>query len=737
MNFQQIANMHLSQNKAITNRSIEHLAADIKAIQCLAQAAVNVELFTIPLYMTTLYSIEGMHSITEKPPKEGDKTLYYGRRWPGIKPSPKPVTSNEKAANIYFSVFIQEMLHLQMAANIFNALGNNYALRVLWGPGQKYLIRETLHPTFTSSALVTNNNGWHCYGPEKTHIPHILDITDLSEESGYSDIKVNLGALDENSIKLALLIEEPSDVLSSRIKESARDNYIATMPGGVLENVPFKNWTKKSVESDLPAFGTIATMYECLAAYLNISYQVFPNTDSTILSALQLNQEELTEPLSVNLFDIVFNRQSIQRDLFNTEEEGHPMAEFPRMKTVIDAKNSKEAKQQIFQLMNAITDQGEGATMNIQPTSSYNMAHSEVEGAVEQNYQPSMDALKADYIQYDENGDPLPISGSAEARGTNGDVDHYERFQEVKELIDNGEITTWISWHELDQHWRADDLQTSKYAENPHKDKLPSAESVASALNRLNLSKDREDNFKMMSHVAAGAIAGVTTVLNDYWKNDDQSFPFPSMSGSGDRLSICWAVFGQAPDLSLGEYERISESSRDYLYHACQGMALQPNPKNPDDPSVCASKQVFHTCRGSNNCKAEGGCGFVQKTSGGEAGCRGVSDSASKKGSPQEGCEESVLYSPPADNACGGLGGCAVPISASQLFPESGSMPIYRLQAGQKPEKVPDECIEFSAGDAVYDIAWDAYTKALKAESKTPEQKPEPSDLRLAFPPST
>lgn len=729
MNFQQIADAHLKHNPAITNRSIKHLAADINAVHCLAQAAVNVELFTIPLYMTTLYSIQGMHSITEKT-SDGEKGLYYGRRWPGVKPTPTETNANQKATNIYFSVFIQEMLHLQMASNIFNALGNNYVIKTLYGPGSKYVIKEELTPTFTSPLLVTENNGWHCYGPEKTQIPHVLDITDLTDSSGYADVKVKLGALDANSINLALLIEEPSDLLCTRIKDSAKDKYIATKPGGVLGNVPFSDWTWNSTEAELPAFGTIATMYECLAAYLNITYTIADDTDPKILTALHVACGAQPNIQSISLFEVLFNKNSLQRDLFNTESGGHPMAEFPLMKTVVDAQTANEAKQQMYQLMNAITDQGEGATMNVEPSPLYKLSAlgSEEAGSVEQKYQPDMDALIADYIQYDENGNALPISGSAEARGTNGDVDHYERFAEVRDLLVAGEITTWVDWHNDDKRWQADDLQTSEYQNNPLANVLPTPESVATALNSLNLSSDRLQNYDMMSRVAAGAIAGITTVLDTYWKEADVDFPFPSMSGSGDRVSICWAVFGQAPDLSLGEYARIPESQRDYLYHACQGMALQPNPQQPDDPNTCASKEIFHTCRGSNNCKAEGGCGFVQKTTGG-GGCGASTAKASDS--------DSTIYSPPVDNACGSLGGCAVPISASQLFPESGDMQLYKLAANQKPEELNGETIQFTRGQPVHDAAWDAYTKVLASEGKTPEAQPEPSDMRLAFPPST
>jgi hypothetical protein len=50
---------------------------DKVALRAIAQAAVEVELFTIPLYMGTLYSIQGMHQITQQ-----DEDLYKGRLWP-------------------------------------------------------------------------------------------------------------------------------------------------------------------------------------------------------------------------------------------------------------------------------------------------------------------------------------------------------------------------------------------------------------------------------------------------------------------------------------------------------------------------------------------------------------------------------------------------------------------------------------------------------------------------------
>src|ERR1700724_778132 len=103
------------------------------ALYAIAQAAVNVELFTIPLYMGTLYSIQGTHQIKAK-----DQSYFKGRLWPGGATTANPTTANEKAFNIIFSVFIQEMLHLQLASNIATAIGAS--------------------PSFTSPMLQNSNN---------------------------------------------------------------------------------------------------------------------------------------------------------------------------------------------------------------------------------------------------------------------------------------------------------------------------------------------------------------------------------------------------------------------------------------------------------------------------------------------------------------------------------------------------------------------------------------------------
>src|SRR6185295_19516939 len=95
-----------------------------------------------------------------------------------------------------------------------------------------------------------------------------------------------------------------------------------------------------------------------------------------------------------------------------------------------------------------------------------------------------------------------------------------------------------------------------------------------------------------------GAIAGVTTVLGSYWDDTIQAkspktFPYPSMVGSGDRMAICWAVFGKAPDLSI-ELEPLVSNT---LYHACQGLDYTAE-GGEKGKNQCAPIAVYHTCRG-------------------------------------------------------------------------------------------------------------------------------------------
>jgi hypothetical protein len=203
------------------------------------------------------------------------------------------------------------------------------------------------------------------------------------------------------------------------------------------------------------------------------------------------------------------------------------------------------------------------------------------------------------------------------------------------------------------------------------------------------------------------------------------------MAGSGDRMSIAWAVLGLAPDLSIG----LDPATPGKLYHSCQALDLDGAGDN-----ACAAVEIFHTCRGSNNCHAQGGCGFVQPVSGG--GNCGTAVAARGFGG---GCglPPQKLYSAPSDNKCGGFGGCAVPISASQVFPNYGRMQLYDFVEGSEGkdgwQSVPfGDPMIYQRGEKVHDVAYRAYQAVMEHRGKpVPADPPDPDNLRLVFPPST
>lgn len=76
------------------------------------QKAVYLELWTIPLYLTAAYSLQVPGTSTYNPPHEVT-----------VRGKDNPNRSREQLAfNNIYSIAIQEMLHLELAANLFNAL---------------------------------------------------------------------------------------------------------------------------------------------------------------------------------------------------------------------------------------------------------------------------------------------------------------------------------------------------------------------------------------------------------------------------------------------------------------------------------------------------------------------------------------------------------------------------------------------------------------------------------------
>jgi hypothetical protein len=691
--------METFQRPELKLRDPSNRETDKAALQAIAQAAIDVELFTLPLYMVSMYSIQGMHQITSK-----GNNFYQGRLWPGASPARTlEGTPNEQAFHHFFSVFIDEMLHLQLASNIAKALG--------------------VMPSFNSPALVDENYGWVCYGPDKTLLPHILDFNDTVGD--YQKIRVNLDALTCEQNQLFLAIEQNEKDAMKAIDPKKVGKYFPA--------VPFEDW---KAGQPLPLFGTIGAMYKCLWQYIEIEY-----TDG------------------VGLFEYVFNRGTLERDLFNSATSYHK-PEYPGMPTLASGEITvPDALENILNMINAITDQGEGAGVAEEIRRARGRVRSLLGYApVKEQFRPDPEALDFDYPNYTDTGKPDNPSGQKIARTENGRYDHHERFEMIDKLLRAGGVVTWDQWHASGKTWTADMLKTNEedYKANTHN--LPPAEDIAAALNNLKAEDEKtgsgkRSNYQVFSQAAAGSIAGITRILGGFWTDETTGFPLPSMYGSGDRVSICWAVFGRYPDITAG----IAEKTAGQLYHACQGLDLNQG------GNACAQVEVFHSCRGSNSCKAEGGCGFVQvQGQSHQCGMRVVLDheqptrplpvqaQSQSSGLPQAGADK-PLYSAPSDNMCASFGGCAVPISASQLYPpptpgeEIGWMELFDF-VGQTAEPViiknkwgQKELQRYEVGDRVFDIAWDAYIKVLKHRNPdAPEpDKPKDSDLRLAFPPST
>lgn len=678
-----------SDNPALKKRDLSNLDADKAAVNAMVQAAVNVELFTIPLYMTSLYSVHGMHQING-----AGNNFYQGRLWPGLTTTRKTdtsLTTNQDVFNKVFSVFIAEMLHLQLASNICTAVGHA--------------------PTFTSPMLQNPDHSWNCYGDDKTIIPHVIDLKDVKKDSEFYGLKVKLDSMNSTQVRLFLAIEETEYNAEKNVDPAIwKSKYSPT--------VPYAGWKSTSTESDLPLFGTIGHMYMCLWEYLSLEY-----TDGK------------------NLWDKMYDPNSIQQDIFNSGPSSAP--QYPKMSVQIDPTSEKDPLLQVMDMINGITDQGEGSGV---VGEIKKRLHIQMLKAVQGQYQPDEANVATDYPSYSDVGVELPTSADATARGgVNGGMDHFEIFQAVQQLIEKSDFQTWDQWHQKNKGWNASDLiknQADYEANLKNYPQLPTADQIATAMNNLTPSADAlvwQKNYELFSQIATGSISGMTTVLNDYWNVPGTKFPMPAMSGTGDRMSICWALFGKAPDLSIAPPAKKSNT----LYHACQGMALDPN--TPVQDWGCASPAIYHTCIGSNECRTEGGCGFVQSTAGGGS-CGGPScGSKTLRGPVAAGnvlCgSKATTYGAPADNKCRAFGGCAVPISASQMYPDpKGQMEFFKFEQNTDGTwssiPLPDK-YTYQKGQLVHDVAWDAYTAVLNNEKKPVPPKPAPNDIRLAFPPST
>ena len=412
-------------------------------------------------------------------------------------------------------------------------------------------------------------------------------------------------------------------------------------------------------------FGTIGWMYQCYYDYLSLRYD-----DGTTLWDARVQQGPAQS-----------------RTTCSTTPSGRPSdARIPLgFKTTIALDlSARSPRSRCCRLMDAITDQGEGSDPALKRGTCRRRSRA-VRAALPS---PITDALASDYPSYDDNGKLAP-SADADARGGNDHDDHYERFLEVQTLICDRDVTTWAAVAEA--HGALDGGRPQDSRTRPDASPMtscPTADDIAGGHERL--AKEPERSHTLLSQAAIGAIAGVTTVLNNYWSAGGRTpvpSPIPSMAGSGDRMAIAWAVTGQTPDLS----RRHRSADADGLYHACQGLDLDGDTAIND----CAAGLDLPHLQGIERLPRPGRLRLRRRltTGGGNCGSssrrlpRSRAGGGCAHGDPQirQACAAGrrrgrATYSAPSDNKCGAFGGCAVPISASQLYPTSGVMQTFDFE---------------------------------------------------------
>ncbi len=538
----------------LTGRALTNVAADQAAVQALLQGAVNVENFTIPLYMAALTSIYGTI------PNKGST----GQLLPGMVTSGPPATGaaltpNQQAYNTVFSVFVQEMLHLQLAANLAAVLG--------------------VTPKFFEGSLLQNAaGGWGCYGPKNTIIPHIIDLTDTNT---FASIPVNLDGLTLTQNQLFLAVEQSHDTAIQDIKEAAQGKY--------FPDVPFANWTAQNTEADLPLFGTIGWMYYCLLSYLCFEY-----TDGQ------------------SLWDKMFDAGNLvnQRDWFNMastkSSPKHPMPEYPRMPTSITTDTAVPAFFQALAMIAGISDQGEGFSINLVDsiTQYLRLKFQATDNQVFPIFQPDPTALTTDYNAQD-----------SYARATGDQIDHWERFNNLAAVIAMPEFMTFATWRATNS-WTAADLEGPDYKPQPN---LPSPQQVAAALNdksamqqldhlvvgaingiNQTLTKSWGDSSFPFPYQAMAACGNRMTL---YWAvmgaAPDLSQPLPPPGPGEDINHACQGLSTTSPGNDCAALS---------IYHTCSGSNACKGQGGCGYPNQRPTSGNYFS-PSDNTCSQNGGCG--------------------------------------------------------------------------------------------------------------------------------
>jgi len=165
--------------KSINMKDPQHWTK--KELHAHLQHALDVEFWTIPLYLTALYSIKGL---------KGQRKENY-----------------PDAAKIIYSVVIQEMLHLEIVCNICNALG--YA--------------PDFHPP---------------HYDETKKIPFIHPVKNILPDHLHGYV-CKPGALNEETLKLFCVIELPHERKKENGEEHQEYQSIADMYDALKKGIAF------------------------------------------------------------------------------------------------------------------------------------------------------------------------------------------------------------------------------------------------------------------------------------------------------------------------------------------------------------------------------------------------------------------------------------------------------------------------------------------------------------------
>ena len=231
-------------------RTQDDLETDKKMLRSLIGLAADVELFTIPLYMSALYSIAGTEAKSD------------GSVFPYMGPSESyslQGKASQKAYNIIYSVYIQEMLHLQLALNIGNILGV-----------EKANLQALSYP------MKAEDPNW---------IPCLGKLGDLNPKlyPEFKYIKSTLGPLDRNAINLFLAIELPDE-----------DSLVPTPP------IPLTCAPEDVINT---TFGGIGKLYTIIMNYMDFTYpdgnSLFEHCYADATSKANGNSNDIVQ---VNLF---------------------------------------------------------------------------------------------------------------------------------------------------------------------------------------------------------------------------------------------------------------------------------------------------------------------------------------------------------------------------------------------------------------------------------------------------